>query len=214
MESGLKEKWDRRHGAACGHAPVAAVLRENAHLLPAAGDALDLACGLGGNALFLAARGMRTQAWDLSPVAIERLRALARKRGLSLRAVVRDVIARPPEPACFDVIVVSRFLERTLAPALVEALRPGGLLFYQTFTRSRVDDGGPRNPEYRLRPNELLQMFKVLRLVHYREEGPLANAIDETRNMAMFIGRRLPGTEPVSIPLATEDAEDQLIFSS
>ena len=64
---------------------------------------------------------------------VARLHALAQQRGLPLHAEGRDVVAAPPAPTSFDVIVVSRFLERALAPALIQALRPAGLLLYQQF---------------------------------------------------------------------------------
>lgn len=64
---------------------------DNQHLLPALGRALALACGLGGNALLLAAHGLETHAWDISDVAVARLQERARQQGLSLHAEVRDI---------------------------------------------------------------------------------------------------------------------------
>ncbi|PUD99067.1 MAG: hypothetical protein C3L24_11545, partial [Candidatus Sedimenticola endophacoides] len=64
-------RWDRRHGEAQGPGQVAEVLRQNLHLLPPWGRALDLACGRGANALLMARQGLRVSAWDLSPVAQE-----------------------------------------------------------------------------------------------------------------------------------------------
>jgi tellurite methyltransferase len=87
--------------------------------------------------------------WDLSPVAIAKLGDHAKTQGLSVCAEVRDVQSLPPEPDSFDVIVVSYFLERELAPAVVRALRPEGLYcFYQTWTREAVDDRGPGKPGF------------------------------------------------------------------
>ncbi len=183
----LAGKWDARYREA-GSAVASEVLAENRHLLPAAGEALDLACGLGGNALLLARHGLRTTAWDLSPVAIERLASEA--EGLPLRAEVRDVLAMPPAAARFDVIVVSRFLERDLCPALVAALRPGGLLFYQTFTRDKAVAGGPSNPDFLLAENELLRLFGGLCLRVYREEGRLGDVTRGLRNEALLVAQR------------------------
>jgi SAM-dependent methyltransferase len=194
MTDPLVRKWDLRYQEAD---PVAArpcgVLEEYAHLLPARGRALDLACGLGGNAVFLARRGLDTTAWDLSPVAIAKLDDHARTQGLSLCAEVRDVQSLPPEPERFDVIVVSHFLERELAPALVRAMRPDGLLFYQTWTREAVDDRGPQNPTFRLAPNELLTLFRDLRVIVYREEGLIGDTTQGLRNEAWLIAIRSPG---------------------
>ncbi len=180
-------KWDARYREA-GEPIPARVLSENLHLLPARGRALDLACGLGANALLLARCGLETFAWDSSPVAIDKLRAAAATAGVVVHAEVRDVVAHPPEPQRFDVIVVAHFLDRSLAPALATALRPGGLIFYQTFTRVRVGAAsGPRNPDYLLHQNELLKLFSPLQLVVYREEGELGDATRGFRDQAMLI---------------------------
>lgn len=186
-----RAKWDRRYREADGRgAPPARVLTEYRHLLPAAGRALDLACGLGANALFLAECGLEAHAWDFSAMAVEQVRLLAQERGLAMVAEVRDVVRQPPAPTSFEVIVVSRFLERALAPALAAALTPGGLLFYQTFTRSRVDDTGPANEAYRLADNELLRMFASLQVLAYREEGRVGDMRCGFRNEAMLVARK------------------------
>ena len=179
--------WNARHADA--ERGAAWVLREHAHLLPARGDALDLACGLGANALLLVDHGLRVQSWDFSPTAIERLGQEALQRGVSLRGEVRDVVRAPPEPASFDVIVVSHFLERDLMPHLVAALRPGGLLFYQTFTTERVAGAAtPGNPAFLLAPNELLELCRPLRLLVYREDGPYGDTGQGLRAMAALVG--------------------------
>jgi SAM-dependent methyltransferase len=187
----LRRKWDNRHAAGAGAAaPPLEVLAENTHLLPTAGRALDLASGLGGSARLLAQRGLETLAWDISPVAVEALRAQA--AGLPLTAEVRDVVAKPPPPAAFDVICVGHFLERDLCPRIAAALRPGGLLFYQTFTRERVDDSGPSTERYRLAPNELLELFPGLLVRVYRDEGALGDTRRGFRNRAQLVAQR-PG---------------------
>jgi tellurite methyltransferase len=164
------------------------VLHEHQHLLPARGRALDLACGLGANAALLARHGLEVAAWDLSPVAVARVRDLASRTQLPIIAEVRDVCARPPQPAAFDCILVAHFLERSLAPALAAALRPGGLLFCQTFAR---DGGrGPANPCYRLEANELLRLFPGLTLRFYLEEGRVGDLNKGTRDLVQFIGQQ------------------------
>ncbi len=188
MTTDLEQKWNQRYAESdpAGASPCA-VLKQFAHLLPPNGTALDLACGLGGNASFLAGRGLVTRAWDLSPVAVGKLRAHAEAHGLPIRAEIRDVERQPPGPDAFDVIVVSYFLDRAIAPSLAAALRPGGLLFYQTWTREAVDDRGPGNPDFRLAPNELLRLFPDLRLLAYREEGLFGNPAEGLRNEAWLV---------------------------
>ncbi len=184
-----RDRWNARHARA-SLPPVPAVLRENAHLLPSTGRALDLACGLGAGALFLAEAGLQVSAWDRSPVAIQRLKQEADRRGLMLDARVRDLSVQPPEPESFQVILVAHFLDRTLVPAILQALKPKGLLFYQTFTREAVSSLGPTDPHYRLAPNELLQLFSGLHLRFYREEGRLGDVRRGCRDLALFIGER------------------------
>lgn len=185
----LRLKWDGRYAeAAIGEAPPLEVLAEYAHLLPSHGDALDLACGLGGSALFLARRGLHTAAWDISAVAVDALRRSA--GDLPLIAEVRDVAASPPLPETFDVICVGHFLDRALCPAIAAALRPGGLLFYQTFTRERVDEGGPSSERFRLETNELLRLFPQLIVRVYRDEGRLGDIARGFRNRAQLVAQR------------------------
>jgi 2-polyprenyl-3-methyl-5-hydroxy-6-metoxy-1,4-benzoquinol methylase len=186
----LREKWNRRYATAEGEPRAARVLQENRHLLPASGDALDLACGLGGNALLLAQMGLSVHAWDLSAVAIDTLQSHAMADDLPLQAVVRDVTEQPPLPATFDVIVVSYFLERDLAPVLCAALRPGGLLFYQTFIKDKVSQQGPSNPDYLLAENELLTLFAPLRVRVYREEGCVGDTTQGLRDEALLVGQK------------------------
>ena len=191
MASGNREKWDRIHREATAGEPAAArVLADFRHLLPRRGTALDLACGRGGNALLLTGAGLETHAWDISAVALERLTQAATRRGLIIHARQRDVAAAPPAAGSFDVIVVSRFLERTIAPALAAALRPQGLLFYQTFTVDKDPAVGPRNPAYLLERGELLTLFTELRPVVYREEGRIGDLGKGFRNEAMLIARK------------------------
>ena len=188
-DDALRRKWDKRHEEAEGLGLPARVLEENRHLLPASGEALDLACGRGVNALKLAELGLRVTAWDLAPVAIERLRSEASSRGLPLSATVRNVIESPPSASSFDTILVAHFLERSIVPELIEALRPGGLLFYQTFAERTVEEG-PEDSGFRLQENELLRLFRPLRIRVYREEGRTGDMSRGWRGLAMLVGQK------------------------
>ena len=189
--SDAQQKWNARYRDRTSPAAAAPVLADNRHLLPASGRALELACGLGGNALLLAQHGLETHAWDISDIAVERVQQQARQQGLSLQAQVRDVTQDRPAPESFDVIVVSRFLERDLAPDLIQALRPHGLLFYQTFIQQAVELYGPQTARYRLAEQELLSLFAPLRVVVYREEAQIGDLTQGWRNEARFIGQKI-----------------------
>lgn len=187
----LRAKWDARYRSAADEPREACrVLREFTHLLPTQGLALDLACGLGANALHLARRGLETVAWDLSPVAVEGVVTRAQAAGLNVQGETRDVVTRPPPAEAFDVIVVSYFWEPALCPAIVAALRPDGLLFYQTFVKAAVSTRGPGDPRYRLEANELLRTFGGLRVLVYREEGLVGDTREGLRDEALFVGTR------------------------
>ncbi|MDX1519453.1 MAG: methyltransferase domain-containing protein [Gammaproteobacteria bacterium] len=189
-------KWDRIYASnQHGFFPPALVLRMQSHLLPFRGTALDLACGLGRNAVFLCQHGLSTSAWDISGEAIRRLDEYASAEGLAITTEVRDVSTQPPEPDSFDVIVVSHFLERTIMPALGQALTPGGLLFYQTFTRLKVTDTGPENPDYLLEENELLETFAGLELLFYCDNRDVGDTGQGLRNEAMIVVRKKSSQE-------------------
>ena len=191
MNDETRHKWDAIYGKAdkVSGAP-ARVLVENHHLLPSQGRALEVACGRGRNALFLAAQGLETWAWDISKVAIEALADEAKRQGYQIHAEARDIMEQPPEAGDFDVIVVSHFLERGLVQLLRQALRPEGLLFYQTFTRTRVTERGPSNPEFRLRDNELLHLCDGMRILVYREEGLVGNLEQGFRDLALVVAQK------------------------
>lgn len=186
-----RKKWDARYRDADSAAPAAVeVLRENLHLLPRQGVALDLACGLGGNALLLASLGLEVHAWDISPIAINRVANSAAAHGLQLHAEAHDVKTSPPAAEAFDVIIVSYFLERALCSKLIAALKPNGLLFYQTFIQDKVNERGPSNPDFLLAPNELLQLCAPLQVLYYREEGRVGDTLQGFRDVAMLVGMK------------------------
>jgi SAM-dependent methyltransferase len=187
---GVQTKWDERYRRSEHAPPAPRVLTEALHLLPDGGHALDLACGIGNGAKLLARSGLETWAWDISPVAIARLRQRLDADQRVIHAEVRDVVDRPPPAGSFDVILVSHFLERALIPALIDALRPGGLILYQTFVREAVSNEGPRNQAFRLRENELLDLFRSLRILLYREEGRVGDCSRGIRDIAMLVAQK------------------------
>jgi 2-polyprenyl-3-methyl-5-hydroxy-6-metoxy-1,4-benzoquinol methylase len=187
----LREKWDRIYSQdEPGKETPTTVLAKNAFLLPPAGDALDLASGLGANAIFLAEHGLKVTALDISATAIEKLKAYADHRQLSIDARQEAITPGSLQYAAFDVIVISRFLDRSLKDAIIGALKPGGLLFYQTFTRLKVAAEGPNNPAYLLETNELLDLFSPLRTVFYRENAAIGDIRQGLRNEAQFVGQK------------------------
>ena len=139
-------------------------------LLPASGDALDVASGRGRNALWLVRQGFRTTAIDRNEAAIADLQAQARRESLPVLGLVMDLeAAEAPRLGAFDVIVVTHYLHRPLFPSLLAALRPGGTLVYETFTTAQAARGKPTNPAFLLEPGELRRLVTPLDIRAWRE---------------------------------------------
>jgi tellurite methyltransferase len=160
--------------------------------LPPDGDVLEVACGRGRNALWLARRGLKTTAVDRDAEAIATLDALARRDSLPLAARVVDLEGPRLSlgHAAFDLIVVTHYLHRPLFPALRTALRPGGVLIYETFTRAQALRGQPTNPAFLLEPGELVRLVSPLQVVDAREgdfEGRMVASV-----VALKRGRSAP----------------------
>ena len=138
-----------------------------------AGHALDLACGSGRAAVFLALEGWNAEGWDVDASALDRARALAARHDADARFVQVDLEgAPPPEPVTpFDLIVVVRYLHRPLFPWLERALAPGGVLLCETFREGQERFGPPRRARHLLRSGELPAAFPSL-VVEHHEETP------------------------------------------
>lgn len=174
--------------------PPARVLIENRHLLANVMDsesrALDIACGLAENSFLLARQGYLVDAWDNASVAVERVNQKAKLEQLSVKAEVKDVINEDFPVEYYDVIILTHYLEQQISNKIIQALKPEGLLFFQTFTREKVSDNGPEDPKYRLKRNELLTLFSGLKIIVYREEGLLGDVKQGFRNEALLIGKK------------------------
>ncbi len=186
-----QKKWDERYRNSTQPGNTCWVLDNHLHLLPSQGRSLDVACGLAANALCLAEQGLESHGWDISSVALEKATYFAAQRGLSINTLQRDIEENPPQQNSFDVIVVSQFLYRPLFPALIDALKPNGLLFYQTFNQQKLTSSGPNNPDYLLATNELLHLLSPLELVFYREDARNGALDKGLRDCSYFIGKRI-----------------------
>ncbi len=191
MNKALRDKWDRVYRSGASITAPATVLSENLFLLPATGSALDLASGLGANALLLAKQGLTTQAWDISDAAMCHIQQQAVAHAIAIKTFTGEITPSSFSANTFDVIVVSRFLDRSICNAIMESLKPNGLLFYQTYTQYKSSEHGPKNPRFLLAKNELLQLFSALKLVFYRENEGLGGAQQGLRNEAQFIGQKI-----------------------
>jgi SAM-dependent methyltransferase len=170
-----RRRWDARHAAAEDVVPLPPdVLRGREDLVPTVGRALDVACGRGAVALWLARCGLIVDAVDVSPVG---LAAGARRAAdLPVRWIRHDLDAGLPGPGPYDVVVVQRFRSPTLYPALAAALAPGGLLVVTVL--SEVDEGpGP----WRATAGELQAAFGSLDVLVHREANGEASLVARLR---------------------------------
>ena len=191
MNKGLADKWNQIYQSQTIKSETVSVLEENLFLLPKTGKALDLASGLGENALLLAKQGLTTEGWDISAVAMQKLQQQADAHALPVKTFTKEIASDSFAVTWFDVIVVSRFLDRSICNAIMESLKPNGLLFYQTYTQQKVIEQGPKNPCFLLAENELLQLFSSLKLIYYRENSGLGKVQHGLRNEAQFIGQKI-----------------------
>ena len=163
------------HQAPGGELTPARFLTQQFHRLPK-GKALDLASGSGRNALYLASQGFQVEAIDRDERALAELVAAAQQRNLpNLHAqtvdLERTTTVWPELPKqTYDVIMVFFYLHRPLFPALIESLKPNGVLLYETFTiDNHLRHNHPRRAEFCLAHNELLQLTSGLRVLSYDE---------------------------------------------
>jgi dihydroneopterin aldolase len=156
-------------------AEPASFLVQQLHRLPK-GRALDLAAGKGRNSLSLLRHGMAVEALDQDEAALGALVAAAQAHGLSgLTTKILDLEQHPENPPDlgrerYDVIIVFFYLFRPLFAPIMQALKPGGVLVYETFL---IDNyfrhHHPRRWEFCLAHNELLRLTSSLRVLHYDE---------------------------------------------
>jgi SAM-dependent methyltransferase len=146
-------------------------LLANARLAPAGARVLDVACGRGRHALFLASAGSQVRAVDRDPARIETLARVARRLRLPIDAEALDLEAGEADLGAeqYELILVFNYLHRPLFPALARALRPGGVLLCETFTREHRGPHGPTRPEHLLEPGELERLVAPLEVVRRRE---------------------------------------------
>jgi dihydroneopterin aldolase len=161
------------------------------------GTALDVATGRGRNALYLAAQGYAVEALDRDDQALAEVAAAARQRNLTNLFVRHlDLEADPDQPASFpkeryEVVLGFFYLHRPLFPALLQALKPGGVLVYETFLiENHLRRQHPRRREFCLSHNELLRLTTGLRVLHYDEGEHESAHGDEPAFTARLLAQR------------------------
>lgn len=194
-----RAKWDARYRAGdyAGRGHPTALLAEWEPVLPG-GRALDVACGVGRNSLFLAATGRAVEAIDISTVALERARHAAVERGVDVRWIEADLDAEPDAAlpdGPYGAIVLVRYVNVRLMPLLVGRLAHGGMLLVEQHLESSEDVVGPRNPAFRLRRNALLREVTAASIaacnVLYYREGPVTDPDGRRAALAQLVVQRV-----------------------
>ncbi len=177
VEGSVGVRIDRSNPVAGPSFEPAAFLIETLPLLPR-GRVLDLASGSGRNALYLASQGLHVHAIDRDAQALSTLAAEARRHTLAHITTQHLDLEKDPGRApdlgseIYDVVVVFFYLYRPVVPLLLRALKPGGVLVYETFLiDNHLRHNHPRRREFCLAHNELLVLTKGLRVLRY-QEGP------------------------------------------
>jgi SAM-dependent methyltransferase len=181
-ESGERERWNhkyREEPTAWTSTPdpflVHAFSEYILPLYPDSGKALDWAGGAGRHAIWLAKQGWEVTLMDISDAGIEQARQGTGPLASQLHFVVDDLTrfkaSHSPVDHGFEVVMVFFYLERRSFAELLEAIRPGGLLIYKTYTSMQAKLGGPKNPAHLLEPGELRRLAVGLRELYYREEA-------------------------------------------
>ena len=184
-------RWDRQHDEVRGTQAPSRFLQEIVDgenwSLPR-GKALDVACGKGRNALFLAARGFQVTAIDISPVGLEEGRRQAEQNSLSIDWQQSDLENVQLCPAGYDLIVNINYLQRSLIRQIKSAVKTGGHVIFETYLIDQQAIGHPKNPNYLLMHNELLNHFRESRVLLYRE-GRFADSAERSFRAGVFAQR-------------------------
>ncbi len=174
-----------------GHAEPSAWIEGWAHLLAPGGTVLDLACGRGRHARWLVQRGQRVLAVDRDTAALDDLAGVT---NIEILCADLEQGHWPLAQRRFDGILVTNYLHRPLWPHLIAALAPGGVLLYETFASGNGELGKPSNPDFLLRPGELLDVVQGhLRVIAFQD-------VFRETPQAAFVQRICAVREPLAAP--------------
>jgi SAM-dependent methyltransferase len=149
-----KERWDKKYKNNHPIPSKIAEVVEKYSLLAKGKKALDIACGTGRNAKFLASKGFQVDALDISPIALESLKGI---KNIQIKEVDFDNYRL--EEDAYDLIVCTYYLNRSLFPQIEKALKEDGLFIFETFMHHPKNTKVPSNRSFLLEDGELETTF-------------------------------------------------------
>lgn len=166
-----KERWDEKYqNNKIPDTPIK-LITDYANLATGR-QALDIACGMGRHSKYLASLGFEVDALDISSVALEQLKNVPH---IHAKEVDFDTYTLPKEK--YDLIVCTYYLERKLFPQMIEALKPNGMILFETFLHHPDNERAPSNPDFMLKEGELEAHFgkrcELLQLPEFWDEDYL-----------------------------------------
>ncbi|MBI3534120.1 MAG: methyltransferase domain-containing protein [Deltaproteobacteria bacterium] len=177
-----RSQWDKKYKTKTyifGKEP-ALFLKEHVHLLPV-GKALDIAMGEGRNAIYLAKKGFIVEGVDISEVALQKAKMLARDNNVTSKLLVinADLNTYTIKSDYYEVIIDFYYLQRSLFPQIKKGLKKGGIVVFETYTEEQLKNKeGQRIPkDYLLKIGELREAFKDFEILVYRETNNGKEAI-------------------------------------
>ncbi|BCD60326.1 MULTISPECIES: bifunctional 2-polyprenyl-6-hydroxyphenol methylase/3-demethylubiquinol 3-O-methyltransferase UbiG [unclassified Nitratiruptor] len=166
----MKGKWDRKYLAM--QEPDINENVQQFFSLAKKGKALDIACGLGQNAKFLAQNGFEVDAVDISEVAIEKLQNLS-----NIHAFCQDIDAFEFKKEYYNLIICTNFFDRSIAQKIIDSLKKDGIFICEVFTYK-----SSMNPAFVAQKNELCQLFCKLEIIHYN--------LTQNETKAILVGKK------------------------
>jgi SAM-dependent methyltransferase len=154
------------------------------------GRALDVACGAGRNALYLAKRGFGVDAVDISAEALDRARESARRSSLVVNWWEQDLDQALVLENLYQLMVIIRYVNLPLISRLIGCLAPGGFLVCEQHLLTSASVIGPTSPTYRVKPGELTAVSARLQ-IHYLYEGPVTDPDGQVAALARLVAQKI-----------------------
>ena len=192
-ESYDQARWDERYRSGRkvgGFEPDAWFVAQARHLQ--GGRALDVACGRGRHALWLARMGYQVDAVDISLEGLQRLAERLEQEGLDarVRLIQADLEVWRPDAATYDLILVSRYLNRDLIASFWDALKPGGLVLYRTFHTDWARLRSDFQRGFLLQPGEFTILFRDWEWLAYEERRLPPGGEDREDCMSAILAKK------------------------